>query len=172
MKKIILGSKVVVSDPCYQIPTWCRAVIDGVLPGEYNVISEMTEKTGGWGRRNQNVVAIHSDYLKHGENVQDYDWVLMPQFNIGVDSGQCGIFDFETFRNDAIADSIEVVKETDENGDWNYEHTEEGDAWYDKMCQLTLMTIDGWGSYDKGVNASSGYGEVIVTGKQIGRAHV
>ena len=34
--KIKLGTEVVVSDPCYTIPTWCQAVVNKVKPGMYD----------------------------------------------------------------------------------------------------------------------------------------
>ena len=32
---IKLGNKVMVSDPCYGLDTWCQGVLENVLPGNY-----------------------------------------------------------------------------------------------------------------------------------------
>ena len=34
-KRITLTNRVVVSDPCYDIPTWCQIILNNVLPGGY-----------------------------------------------------------------------------------------------------------------------------------------
>jgi len=156
--KIKLGSEVVVSDPCYEIPTWCQAQVEGVLPGVYNTTARKTE-TDGWGNRISYLTAIHEDYVN---DISKLKWKRYP-VEIGVDSGQAGIFDMETYRNDSIASSIGLG-----DGDisffsqepWNTMNPDEesGAVWYKAMCSRTLGKKS-WGTYEQGVVTSSGLGD-------------
>jgi hypothetical protein len=152
MKKITLGKKVVVSDPCYEIPTWCQAVIDNVEPGEYECDVEKTDE-GEWGNRCAVLRVIKLD-----SSHKDEDWEFYPA-DIGVDSGQCGVFDFDTYRRDSIVPEMEDVEnETGEN--WNYiGWKEEGEKWYGKICEYTLFPECSHGGYKNGYVSSSGYGD-------------
>lgn len=153
MKQIKLGETVVVSDPCYELPTWCQGVIKNVLPGLYNVEVD-TKFIPGWGDRICSIVAV-SDSIK--TEVGPGDWE-MEVCSIGVDSGQAGIFDLESYRNDITGVQIPVPKnETKTN--WVYNYTEPGEVWYSKMCELTLYPECGWDVYEQGVVARSGFGD-------------
>ncbi len=148
MEKIYLGSEVMVSDPCYTVPTWCQHKLTDVLPGEYSSTAFKSDETGGWGTRCAALVAVHKDYVE-----DDLSWRTVTAADIGVDSGQCGIFDMESYRNDSIADEITAPKM-----DFMLPCEGEGDKWYEKMCRLTLSSQQ-WGSYNTGVVSSSGYGD-------------
>ena len=50
MKQIQLGEKVMVSDPCYGLNTWCQGVLENVLPGDYRCNIEYSDE-GDWGMR-------------------------------------------------------------------------------------------------------------------------
>lgn len=147
MKRITLGDTVVVSDPCYTMPTWCQAVVKDVLPGEYLSAAEFVE-TDGWGDRSNTLVAVHKDYINEKLRFQSYP------ATIGVDSGQAGIFDLASYRNDEIAEGITTPGTDFCLGNNNTE----GDKWYEKMCRFTLSE-DSWGAYDSGIVTSSGYGD-------------
>ena len=69
-------------------------------------------------------------------------WV-MSEHEICVDSGQAGIFDKQDFL------------------DHQHERDYGTDDWYSKMCDLSYDEKRGLraGSYEYGVNASSGYGD-------------
>jgi hypothetical protein len=146
METIKLNSKVVVSDPCYTIPTWCQAIVDGVLPGNYNVFCKKHD-LGDWGVRNSMLLVIHENHAN-----DTLEWESHPA-TIGVDSGQCGFFSFETYRNDEHAKTIP-------NGpaDFSFGRDQEGDEFYNKMAQRTLST-ESFGVYDEGAVCSSGVGD-------------
>ena len=97
MRTITLSNEVMVSDPCYKVGTWCQHKLSNVLPGEYNTIAYSTDNTGGWGRRIAALIVLHKDYLE-----EDIKWRTDRSADIGVDSGQCGIFSMESYRNDDI----------------------------------------------------------------------
>jgi hypothetical protein len=161
MKTINLGSEVMVSDPCYSVPTWCQHKLTDVLPGEYSSTAFKSDDTDGWGMRCAALVAVHSDYLN-----DELSWRTVYAATIGVDSGQCGIFDMESYRNDSIANEI-----TAPDMDFMLPCDGEGDKWYEKMCRLTLAD-EQWGSYNTGVVSSSGCGDGsyrLLVGKHKGK---
>jgi hypothetical protein len=153
MKTIQLGNEVMVSDPCYEVPTWCQHKLTNVLPGEYftNIIES---DEGDWGIRIGALVTIHKDYVN-----DPLSFRAVSGADIGVDSGQAGIFSMETYRND------ELFKEDSSNFYGSYDkvqtsgyNKESGDHWYGHMCDRTLGD-ERWGVYDRGVVSSSGYGD-------------
>ena len=146
MTKIKLNSEVVVSDPCYDIPTWCHAILTNVLPGYYQPFMKKHD-SGFMGERNSMLLVIHEDH----QFEDSFEWEEYPA-TIGVDSGQAGIFSRETYRNDNHS------VEEGERLDFHMERRKEGDDWYIKMCQRTLGVIQ-WGVYDEGVVCSSGFGD-------------
>lgn len=125
--KIRLGTKVVVSDPSYEIPTWCQEVIKDVRPGVYDTDVEISDE-GDWGERIASLTALHESCK------DDPTWEHYSN-NIGVDSGQAGIFCASSYGDD-----------------------KGGEDWYDKMCDKTLSDKH-WGTYDSGVVSSSGFGD-------------
>lgn len=148
MKTITLSDKVRVSDPCYDDDVWCKSMLTGVLPGKYSVEVEHSDE-GDWGNRVASLTVVHEDF-NHLTNWEDHD-------EIGVDSGQAGIFCESSYRNDDVAKFI-VTPE----GQWNghlIPNENDGDLFYDKMCAFTINGEGGWGSYDTGVVTSSGYGD-------------
>ena len=145
MNKIKLSGEVMISDPCYSIGTWCQTKVSNVLPGTY-LANANRQDLGEWGQRIMSLVVIHEDYV--GKNKR---WYALS--DIGVDSGQAGIFDMASYRNDAIAEEIESPEI-----DFVLPIRQDGDDWYTKMCKFTLGG-KGWGSYDGGIVSSSGMGD-------------
>lgn len=144
MKTITLGQNVRVSDPCYNDDVWCKTKLTGVLPGKYSVEVDKSDE-GVWGLRCSSITAIHEDYINK-DLVWDY------HSEIGVDSGQAGIFCESSYRNDEIdidTPPTDFVLPYDDSP---------GDAWYEKMCRFTLAE-EHWGTYETGVVSSSGYGD-------------
>ena len=140
---IQLGSEVRVSDPCYDNDVWCKTNLSNVLPGRYKVDVEQSNE-GSWGVRNSILQVIHEDYV--GKNL-----IWEEHSEIGVDSGQAGIFCESSYRKDDLEFSTPEV-------DFNISYDKEGDKWYKKICKFTLSD-NHWGSYESGVVSSSGYGD-------------
>jgi hypothetical protein len=138
MKTITLSNEVMVSDPCYTVPTWCQHKLTDVLPGEYQcTVQKYNDRV--WGNRCSFIIVVHKNY-----NTEDkLNWRKLP-FDIGVDSGQAGIFSMETYRNNEVF----VTGSRKEN---------DGEEWYEHMCDLT--DGEGWGSYPNGIVSSSGIGD-------------
>lgn len=131
MAKIIeLGNKVRVSDPCYGTEVWCSGVLENVKEGAYNVEVMMSDE-GMWGKRVKALAVIHTDYKGPLHFTERAD------FEVGVDSGQAGIYDEEYYNQ------YHTVDDCDED-------------WYDAVCDLT----DPYGTKDgKCVVSSSGFGD-------------
>lgn len=147
MNTIKLTEEVIVSDPCYTIPTWCQIVLKNVLPGDYHPFVQRSTEFG-WGMRCHRVGVIHNDFIGNHK----LSW-RKTSGEVGVDSGQAGIFCKTGYRNDELAESI-----TTPDVNFGIGRDGEGDAWYEKMCKFTLSD-KGWGSYDTGVVSSSGIGD-------------
>jgi hypothetical protein len=151
--QIKLGGEVIVSDPCYEVPTWCQEVIKNVRPGMYDTEVDYKE-SDGWGQRVHSLTVLH-------ENIKSPNWEHYSN-NIGVDSGQAGVFCMTSYRNDQLSQQLPwLTSKGDPFGDLptHPSFKEDGQEWYVKMCDRTLSTEEGWGTYDTGVVSSSGYGD-------------
>ena len=89
--EITLDPETRVSDPCYSdISTWCAATVK-TLPGRYNCYYRSTNEG-----RVASLKIVHEDYDTPILAINDH----LPA-TIGVDSGTCGIHDFEYFKKNA-----------------------------------------------------------------------
>jgi hypothetical protein len=79
----ITSGKILVSDPCYDKPTWCTATLDNVRNGTWEYSVEEIDE----GR----IASLEANYVSAGVILSD--WEKIDQ-TIGVDSGQAGIFDY------------------------------------------------------------------------------
>jgi hypothetical protein len=125
------------------------------MPGEYEV-SITYSSDESWGKRIASLKAEHVEYKG-----RYLGWTKVSD-DIGVDSGQCGIFSLEEYRNDEASKSFNLPLVFGNNYS-----TETGDDWYQRMCALTLLIKDGgvsdkqWGATLTGVVSSSGYGDGV-----------
>lgn len=127
----VKSGKIVISDPCYTRDTWCQKVLDNVKNGIWNV--ETTESYDG------RIASIHTR-LNHS-SIKSYEYVN----DLGVDSGQLGIFD----------DSI-YPKGDKDSGEFEYD---DKNCFYGKCCDKTLGD-EQFGIVDNlGVVSSSGWGD-------------
>lgn len=156
-----LGDTVIVSDPCYVIKPeslYGPAKIENVKPGIYVCEVERVDE-GAWGMRNARIIALHKDYCEDTENPDheadssNMEWEEYPR-EMGVDSGQLGIFNFPSYRNDAWAKKHISTPMAD-----YITKDKEGDVFYGKMCSLTNNKGENWGVYPEGVVTSSGFGD-------------
>ena len=152
MSRITLESNVMVSDPCYSDETWCQVKLKDVLPGGYLTTVRKTEDPY-WGNRCSVLLTVHEDYVEDTLSWRNYPG------EVGVDSGQAGIFSMSSYKNDDIASSITTPDKTYDGRPFTLGVKDrDGDEWYEKMCQFTLST-ESWGMYDKGVVSCSGIGD-------------
>ena len=111
---ITLNDKARISDPCYDIDTWCAGTLENVLEGKYNCYYQSVN-TGSWGIRIASIEVRHEDY-------NDVEPIEVQDIDVGVDSGHAGIYDLDYFIN------------TKENKD-------EYDVWYDRVFGCTYKTV-------------------------------
>lgn len=107
-RDIELGDKVVISDPCYDLDVWCSGTLENVKPGTWHTKAENLN-VNCWGNRCSALIAWHKDVEE--PNNEDFE---KTSIDVGVDSGQAGIFDYKHF---------EYIK-NDENRD---------EQWYDSI---------------------------------------
>jgi hypothetical protein len=121
-----------------------------VKPGEYFAFVKKSNE-GDWGIRNSMLLVIHRDHIN-----DVLKWNRQKdQPPVGVDSGQAGIFSYDTYRKDDI-----FVKKSNFAKQFpGFEKEgETGEKWYGHMCDKTLGK-EGWDTYFKGVVARSGFGD-------------
>jgi hypothetical protein len=140
----IVSNKIIASDPCYSIPTWCQGIIENVKNGTW---SAETESVNSWGKR------IAELRIQHINAKKTNRWIEIEN-TFGVDSGQFGFFDFASYKND---ESVKELKKYDFGGDFGIDE-ESGEDWYRACCSLTLGD-EQWGVLPNGVVSSSGYGD-------------
>ena len=107
-RDIELGDKVVISDPCYDLDVWCSGILENVKPGIWRTKAE-NANINCWGDRCTALIAWYKDVEE--PNNEDFE---KTSIDVGVDSGQAGIFDYKHF---------EYIK-NDENRD---------EQWYDNI---------------------------------------
>jgi len=137
----IESGEVFVSDPCYDLETECAKIIDNVKNGEW--IAEIETKKV-WGER----VSILRCWHKSVFPRRAVEWEVIST-DIGVDSGQAGVFDIEHFKKDSDAEGL--VRESKEI-------ICKDEPWYSMCCDRTLNEI-GAGVIPFGVVSSSGLGD-------------
>jgi hypothetical protein len=122
------SGKLIVTDPCYQRSTLCQGVIDQARPGTWMV--DVVESRHG---------RIALLEVQHKGYSGPLLWLPCP-FEVGVDSGQAGIFD-------------EARYPTGETGQYG-----DSDSFYGKACEITLSE-DGAGCMEFGAVSQSGFGD-------------
>jgi hypothetical protein len=140
----VTTGEVVVSDPCYNLGTWCQARLNNVQNGQWNTVIEKIDD-GDFGVRVSSLLAYTGR-----EPVGANEFELRDDSSIGVDSGQAGIFDISAYRNDDLAKTTRFLSESRQE--------EDGEEWYSSCCDATCSEDDA-GVIVGGVVSSSGYGD-------------
>ena len=150
MKTMTLSNEVMVSDPCYTVGTWCQHKLTNVLPGEYQT-KVMKFQDPMWGNRCSFIIAVHKDH-----NTEDkLNWRKVVA-DIGVDSGQAGVFSMDTYRKDEVF--VTGISEHSKRYGQYSKKEQEGEEWYGHICDLTDNS-ERWGTYSNGIVSSSGIGD-------------
>lgn len=122
----------VVSDPCYELGTWCQGILENVKNGIWKgYIAGI--KDNEWGARVSKLFASHIEHTIPGNFFPE-----RTDIDVGVDSGQAGIFDKKHYHG-----------KEDDYGDG---------GWYDLCCNITLSK-EGAGIVEGGIVSSSGFGD-------------
>lgn len=124
-----------ISDPCYDRSTWCAGSVKNPKQGTWNAY--VLHGACGWGdNRPWELVAIHSNYPESLMNKMTEDSGI----DVGVDSGQAGIFSESKYLGD-------------DGGDYG------SGGWYDICCAATLDSKYAAKAIDGGCVSMSGYGD-------------
>lgn len=111
-RDIELGNTVVISDPCYDLLPWCCGILENVKSGTWHTKTENLN-VNCWGDRCSALIAWHESI-----DEPDKDDFEKTDINVGVDSGQAGIYDYnhfkyiksDTTRNKQWYDSIDTFR--------------------------------------------------------------
>ena len=151
----VVSGKMIFSDPCYSVPTWCQGIVNNVKNGEWIGVIEQSDM-GDWGVRNSILLSMNVDAIAKNPNLEQ-ELITSGEplpFEGGVDSGQFGHFDFDNYRKDELA--VDLVKAFED--DYS---TEVGDEWYRACCEITLHRE--FGAMPFGIVSSSGFGDGAYT---------
>lgn len=91
-----LGTKVMISDPCYGINTLCQGVLKNIRAGFWDAYIKMCDEST-WGNRVAELIAISLDYNDEYEGINCSEINEPQSFKVGVDSGTAGIFDYDYY---------------------------------------------------------------------------
>lgn len=149
MKFYVKSGALRLSDPCYDNDTWCIVKVPDVRNGDW-IGSVVREDEGRlWGTRNMALLAVHEDVSPIDPH--SLAWARFmgastenPKGEVGVDSGQAGIYDEASY---AVGPGVSPG----EYGDLS--------TFYGRACAATdsksgAGVVDGFG-----VVSSSGYGD-------------
>jgi hypothetical protein len=134
----LTDKNVIISDPCYDVGTWCQGELNNVKTGVWNAYIKESE--------DGSIAELIVCYIGVNDiSKLDNKWNL-ESFTIGVDSGQAGFFQKDKYRNNSTSlDMPSYFPEKD-------------DRWYGVCCNITLSR-QGAGVLEGGVVSSSGYGD-------------
>jgi hypothetical protein len=146
----IESGEVRVTDPCYDLETWCAGTVKNVAKGKWYAYVKFKD-VGSWGTRHSQLWIVKEKELLN-KSIE-----IMHHFGIcvGVDSGQAGFFDVKYFKDD----SDPYLNFKRESNDVIGDCKEPGDHFYSMMCDLTLRRPIGAGTYKHGAVSSSGLGD-------------
>lgn len=136
----VASDRIRVTDPCYEIGTWCAGEIAGVRPGIWRAQSVMGQE-GAWGARVRKLQIRHVDAPA---DIFATAAFAETDIDVGVDSGQAGFFDATRYPTDPAELEYEPGR------------------FYGECCELTLdHNRPGGGVIPRGfgVVTSSGFGD-------------
>jgi hypothetical protein len=146
----VVSGKLRVTDPCYDKQEVYSAVVDNVRNGKWNADVRIINMRA-WGKRCAELLVWHTGYTKDDVFGKDSEMKKIEiDEQIGVDSGQAGVFDAKFYKDDK---SVEGVERTG-----NHKPICEDEPFYSMCCDRTLSE-QGWGTLPYGAVSSSGTGD-------------
>jgi hypothetical protein len=115
------SNKFFVSDPCYNKKTWCAGSVKA-KKGIYHCFAMYVQTD--WHTRIASLLVIHDI------NINDFNFNKKnkEKFSVGVDSGQAGIWDYDSFGKKLSDYDYSQVGYVTLGGSWRLEDDEEDDA--------------------------------------------
>ena len=99
---IVLGSKVIVADPVYELDQYMTITLSNVLSGHYCIYVDRKQVKNQ--NKNSCLTVVHQEYVD-----KPLHW-KRHKSKVDVDSGQAGIFDKKTYRNDETVKDLPWAK--------------------------------------------------------------
>jgi len=121
----VTDDSLLISDPSYALGTWCTGVVEGVRQGTWNAYVACGETSSG--RRCWELIAMHDGYPETLQMTEKTN------IDVGVDSGQAGIFSVGAYNTDS-------------------------EAWYGLCCEGTSRAEQGI-AITGGCVSSAGFGD-------------
>ena len=140
----VTSGQVMVSDPCYEVGTWCQGILDNAKNGRWKAEVEIIDDDS-WGKRVSALTVQHAN-CKRSDFQQRLEEA---QFEVGVDSGQAGIYDVGVYQEDKTVPANALMPNWIDKDD---------KCWYGMCCGLTLSE-DQAGIIPGGAVSSSGFGD-------------
>ena len=152
---INLKDKIIVSDPYFAVGTKNQGNIDNIVPGTYNCFI-LKEKDANWGIKVNELFITNSDRPISRDQIN-----TLADFEIRVDSGTAGIFDYDyyvKYHKDQHDDVYKVwynkyvlkdyldYRITANSGVWSI--SEYGDGIHDNCLHKCYIHSDSSGSID------------------------
>lgn len=106
---ITLNDKLVISDPCYDLETWCQGILENMLPGVYICRYRYDENED-----RVSDISIHHSSLSSDQLDDAIIDSIQTDFEVGVDSGMAGFFDYDYYVEHHKPDH----DENNSNDDW------------------------------------------------------
>ncbi len=108
----ITSGRMLVTDPCYKLGTWCQGILESVRNGTWHAYVER-KFLPQWDLRNWKIRVVHSQFPTSVPHIK-------MEIDVGVDSGKAGFFDWASYPEG----------DTDNNKAF--------DGFYEDICKLTL----------------------------------
>lgn len=161
------------TDPCYKVGTWCMAKLENVKNGKWRAYVQIHNE-GAWGNRVSCLMLTHESVpeLSRGDQNAIISSRVKIDAEVGVDSGQAGMFDAEHYRKnssipeDFNANAPRIFKS--EAKEVDVDDPDHPSRFYAACCDRTLgpsgkggISSDffGGGTIPFGAVSSSGYGD-------------
>ena len=145
---IELGTKVDITDPCYNKDVWCRMTTD-CEPGEYKGYVEMSDE-GDWGMRVSSVSIFKGNKIW---GIEEMEYIG----NIGVDAGLAGFFNNKPDFSDK--EWYDLCNKVENGHAWNlyngiFSYSGYGDGGYNVYANeernaFTIVFIEDEDEYDE-----------------------
>ena len=149
----VVSGAVRVTDPCYDPDVWCSGSVPAVNGRWVAKVERYEDRM--WGDRIARLVVEHVDFI----GAAQYEKL---GFEVGVDSGQAGVFDLSHYQDHDVALENPLK-----------EPLLPEDPWYSMCCAVTLSKASA-GVVPFGAVSTSGYGDggydgyaVFVDGKAV-----
>lgn len=155
----IVSGDVIVSDPCYEPDAWCTLTLRQVQTGTWRG-SVILKKEQDWGVRPAALIASHTSLKGKSQKTLKFQ---QEDADIGVDSGQAGIFDLHNGFRSSLPENYVWGPNPRQNStspmadrliaDW--EKMRQQSPWYTMCCETTNPA----GVIPGGAVSESGYGD-------------